>query len=350
MRTARCVFIIMGSIIGAGFISGRELLRFFGGEGFIPTAFIASSVFFLLIYFLLSLGRRHGGFKGVKRAFPRPAAIAFDVLLYVSLFIITSGMLAGIDSLFPAIAPLPAALSAAVCALLCVKGMNGLAAANMFAVPCILIFLAVAITGGGDIGYSSALPDPMRTYSAVVYAGLNIFLAAPVICDLGEKMEKGKAAAALITAALLFVFMCLILLAVGGKKEGESYSFPLLYALKKYPFFKSICLFGAFTTLISAYYPLFLLCSPLKRPAGVIARAAILLAAGALSRIGFGGIVEGLYPPMAAAGFAMLLSAALYYFLFYKRNGGVHSPRHSAKKRHRRHDKIELEHLPAVDD
>lgn len=340
----------MGSVIGAGFISGRELLRFFGGDGFIPTAFIAASVFFLLIFFLLSLGRRYGGFAGVKRAFPRPAAAAFDILLYVSLFIIISGMLAGIDSLFPAIAPLPSIISAAVCMSLCVKGIGGLAAANLLAVPCMLIFLAVAIPCGGQMSYSALLPDPMRTYSATVYAGLNIFLAAPVICDLGEKMDRGKGVAAAVTAALLFVFMCLILSAVCKNEEVESYSFPLLYALKKYPFFTAICLFGAFTTLISAYYPLYSLCAPLKKPARIALRAAVLAAAGALSRMGFNKIVEGLYPPMAAAGFAMLLSAALYYFLFYERHGGVHSARHDAKERHRRHNQVKLKHLPAVDD
>lgn len=248
----------------------------------------------------------------MTRAFPRGASAIFKVLLYASLFIIMSGMLAGIDSLFPAASPLPSVISAALCVIICIKGIGGLTAANVIAVPCMLIFLAVAIPIGGDMGYISGEADTARALSAVIYAGLNIFLAVPVICDLGKDMAKGKGVTAFLAAALLFIFICLILSAVCNKDEADGYSFPLLYALKSFPFFTVICVFGAFTTLISAYYPFYSLLAPLKKPLSIIARIGILLLAGALSRLGFTDIVEKIYPIMAAAGFAVLLLSAVW--------------------------------------
>jgi len=312
MRAAKSVLVIMGSVIGAGFISGRELLRFFGQKNFIPTAFISATVFFLLIYFLLNMGFCYGGFNGALRAFPRAASIIFKGLLYVSLFIIISGMLAGINSIFPNASPVPSIISAAACVIICIKGIGGLTAANIIAVPCILIFLAVAIPFGGNISYATGEVELIRPLSAVIYAGLNIFLAAPVICDLGKDMKRSKGVTAFASALLLFIFICLILSAVCDSEKAESFSFPLLYALKKFPFFKAVCVFGAFTTLISAYYPLYSLFNRAKKPVAIAARAVILIAAGALSKIGFNDIVEKIYPIMAAAGFASLLLAAVW--------------------------------------
>lgn len=55
-KTLNCIFTVTGTVIGAGFISGRELVRFFGAEKFIPAAFVAA-IFIRVVYILAFASR-----------------------------------------------------------------------------------------------------------------------------------------------------------------------------------------------------------------------------------------------------------------------------------------------------
>ena len=68
MGLFRGVFFILGGAIGAGFISGAELVRFFHTKYFLLSLFSASALFGLLVWRFLVLGKKYGGFAGTMQA------------------------------------------------------------------------------------------------------------------------------------------------------------------------------------------------------------------------------------------------------------------------------------------
>ena len=56
MGIVRAAFFIVGTSIGAGFISGAELVRFFRGEQFLLPVILSSVLFSLLVFVFLRLG------------------------------------------------------------------------------------------------------------------------------------------------------------------------------------------------------------------------------------------------------------------------------------------------------
>ena len=52
---------IVGGAIGAGFISGAELVRFFHTQNFFLPVLLSCLLFFAQCALFLSLGKRHGG-------------------------------------------------------------------------------------------------------------------------------------------------------------------------------------------------------------------------------------------------------------------------------------------------
>ena len=96
---AKAGFALTGSVIGAGFISGAELVRFFPSQGFLPYIAAAALLFFGCFFLLFECGRRYGGFAGtVQAVFGRRAAVVRAAVL-VGSFVTCGSMLAGLAAL-----------------------------------------------------------------------------------------------------------------------------------------------------------------------------------------------------------------------------------------------------------
>ena len=61
MGVVRTALFLIGTTIGAGFLTGAELIRFFGGNGYLPSLALACAVYCLACAFFLSLGKKYGG-------------------------------------------------------------------------------------------------------------------------------------------------------------------------------------------------------------------------------------------------------------------------------------------------
>ena len=75
MNTLKTALVLIGTTIGAGFITGAELLRFFH-EGYLGALFLSCLLYFFVCVFFLRLGRKYGGYEGALRALFRSAAPA----------------------------------------------------------------------------------------------------------------------------------------------------------------------------------------------------------------------------------------------------------------------------------
>lgn len=306
--------LIIGTVIGAGFASGQEIVAFFGAAYISPlVAVVCGALLAAGSYMFLYLGARFGA-RNVSELNEKvlgrlhPAADAF--LLFNSL-IVLAGMLAGLDALggmfFP-LRPLYSIAGAAVCGLVVCKGLNGLLKCNSLLIPAVIgIIVAVcAASVGPPLAERTLRFDP---FACATYAAMNLILAGTVLAtaDVGKKRAAVCSAAA---GAVMGALLLLIILALNANgAEGEM---PLLSLARKYPplFYAMAAVVAAaiFTTMLTAASSLsdWLTAATGARRFSV---AAVLLAGLILSNLGFGTVVGVLYPVIGILGAVYLVLA-----------------------------------------
>ena len=371
---------LVGTVIGAGFLSGAELVRFFPAQGVLPHAAVAAGLFFLCFLFLYRLGGACGGFAGVLARFGKAAPLLRAVLL-ASSFVLCAGMLAGMESLaregFGLDLPFPLLSLLALLPLyfLSGRGMRGLYAVDVALVPLILLFI-VTRAGGALQSMQPEAPGGAAASLAGVclYVSMNAFLAAPVVCDAGAAdRAKGAARAGAAGCAMAALFLGFCIAAVAGAVAGSgagSAELPFLAALGggrvMRLLFSAVCACAILTSLFSAYYPLHRAAGGAPRPG--LLRAGICAAAFLLSAAGLGGLVRFVYPLVGVAGVLFFLALALSALRrsgsrpralsapvfrserpgqllfdedpFRQRDGGIHACRQNAEDDGRRHHEI----------
>ena len=367
---AKAGFALTGSVIGAGFISGAELVRFFPSQGFLPYIAAAALLFFGCFFLLFECGRRYGGFAGtVQAVFGRRAALVRAAVL-VGSFVTCGSMLAGLAALagegfgLGAWRYLVSLAGVLLVFALAHAGMRGLFAVNLVLVPAILLFLAFYAAAPGAEAY---VRQPAQTDAfggmvrVLLYVSMNVFLAAPVACDAGAACGgRGTGGAGCALAAGLVGFGAAVVLAnIAAAGDALYAEMPFLRAVgaggAAGVVFAAVSACGIFTTLIASYYPLHNLFGGKKR--APLGRALLCACMFLFSLFGLTHIVRFVYPLIGGAGLAFLAACAFSlrrsFFdeqFFRQRDKRVHARRQHAQDHRRRHHKVEAEHLPAVDD
>ena len=348
MGTFQAALFIIGTSIGAGFISGAELVRFFHTKYFFLPVIISEVFFFAMTLLFMRLGKKYGGYKNTLQAlFGRGAGAVYAILILVS-FIPCAGMLAGLDALVPSMSPLPSILGLVIVLLFLKRGMKGISVLNSILVPVLLLFVFFA-RGQGVLGFSFPI-QLTAVAGGALYAGMNVFLAAPVLMEAGKEMKR-LASPALLAAAVIAVSAICVLSKIYG--EGQSAieaELPFLYVMRGQKSFYIAAALAILTSLASSLYPLLTMCDSLKGKSKNAAKGMVLLAAFGLSRLGLSGIVGALYPLIGGGGIFLSVVCFLYNQLLEKNNEKVHSRRKQTKNKRGSHHKIQLKHLPAVDD
>lgn len=348
MGVLRGTFFIVGTTIGAGFLTGAELVRFFRAENFLFPVFFSSAIFFGMCLLFLSEGRKHGGYRGALSAlFGKREGIAETVAALFS-FIPCAGMLAGLDAILPAFSPLLSLIGLAVGVTVLGKGTKGISLFNLILVPLLLLFIFVF--GRGDKSFFYPSVGNSGFAGGAVYAGMNAFLAAPVLMDAGKDMKKILPPAIL---SALFVAVSALWILGGIYREGAgaiNAEMPYLYVMRGKKIFFVAVACAILTSFVSALYPPYRLCDRAKGHKKTAAKGFVLLAAFSLSRFGLTGIVNYFYPALGVAGLCLSAFCIFHDYLFEKYHEKIHSRRQHAQDRRRAHDEIELEDLPAVHD
>lgn len=301
-------FAIIGTVIGAGFISGREIITFFKGD-MLVSSILLCVIFFLAFYFLLTL----------KNLPDSKLLICFQPLILVGNLITLSGMISAVDEVFFSITdgfvkiPFFSVIILIFSYFLMKKGIGGLKIINTILVPSIIVVTLVITLIFSSLSYSVTFEIP--TGKLVAYVGMNTFMSSTVFIDLGKDLNKKQALyTSLISSGVLCLFIFFIYSAlVASPVEIRDSAVPMLARLKNlkvlYYIFSVIMLFGIVTTLFSAHYPLF--CFAQTFPRSKIANAVVLIAAFAISRFGFYNIVNYLYPFLGASGAIYIITVAI---------------------------------------
>ena len=347
MGLIKTALLIIGTSIGAGFLSGAELVRFFRCENFLPPVLLSSGVFFLLTSLFLLLGRRHGGYDGAVDDLFKRGAPAVNTTLSLLAFIPCAGMLAGLDALAPKLAPFLSLGGLVLVLVFLRKGMKGISALNAVLVPVLVGFVFFSACGGLAFTY----PAQSRFSGwGIVYAGLNAFLAAPVLMDAGKTAKKPILSSVLAAAIVALCAVCVLGVVTREGESALSAELPFLFAMRESKLFYAASALAILTSLGSSLYPLLRLAEGLKGRAKNAAKGMILLAAFAFSRFGLKGIVGIFYPLMGCLGLIFSLICVFDEYFFQKHDEEVHRRRKQAENTGRAHHKVKLKYLTAVHD
>lgn len=316
-------FALIGSVIGAGFITGREILSFFYGQSPLIVFFCIFALFFGTFMLVLTVKNEvsrtllEGGDKVV---------CFFNLLSVASMLGATESLASdlGIGCDFPIWSIAMLLLSVFVC----LKGMKGLAAFNCVLVP-IMLFVVFFIVAANFNGADAVGGGAFDCFSMMKYVAMNVFLTQPLLTSVRsdynktgapvkDTPEKGKGRKSLIaSAAVISAVTALVLSATAAAflsvlpNESALSDIPVLYVAGKGKAAVRIVGFtvalGIITTLVGSLYPV---ATIVKGRFSLVWTTAVCLLSLALSRLGFFVIVDKIYP-------ALGVLAIVYYALTF---------------------------------
>ena len=347
MGTIRAALFLIGTTVGAGFLTGAELVRFFGGAGYLFALAAACGMQFACGVLFLSLGKKYGGCNGAMRALFGRSGKAIYIMLLAVTFFPCAGMLAGLDALISNYAPFPSIIGLAVVVFFLCRGLRGVGALNTALVP--FLIALVLLTGIGKVAAPLQMPALSEGGNAVLYAGMNTAFAAPVLMDTGREVRAPVRACAFASVCIFLCGACILggIFAMGDAALVSP--MPYLVVIRGRRVFAVAVGCSVLTSLSSALYPLFTACERLGAQKNA-ARGVVLLAAFILSRVGLARVIDLFYPIAGAIGIVFSVVCVLDEYLFQQYHKGVHARRKQTENKGRAHDKVQLKHLTAVDD
>lgn len=333
-------FSIIGSVIGAGFITGREILTFFYGQSPIWVFILLLAFFFLLMFSVMTV-KGEMSLYAVERA--DNVICLFNILMIASMLGATESLARdmGVGCAFPVWSVVMLLVSIVVCA----GGMSRLDKFNAVLVSVMLgiVFLIVALKLPSVSLEFSAAGTHVNFFAVAKYVGMNILLAQPLLGNIRRENNAFGQVETTVKTSVLTAFAAAFLLSLTAAaflavlpKESAFAELPILHIVgTNKVFYYSVSLtvaLGIITTLVGSMYPLlnysFFAKSAgemsatkaerkenrgdaKKRRRGKIIRAVcICMLSLGVSRLGFYVIVDKIYPLLG------VLSLAYYLFTF----------------------------------
>ena len=327
MKDAKQVFqiatIFIGTIVGAGLASGKEITEFFTTYG-VRSIFgiIFTGLFYMLLCSIISkisIENNLNSYSDVMNLvspniFGKLTGVVTTVYLMCSASIILAGSGAIINQFFGIPKIVGTLIMATIAILILLRGTNGLVEINGIIVPA-LIFVISTLTilyvffSGQSLNPMEILRTESNTsngwiVSTILYAGYNVLCCTGVIVPISTKygnrktMLKGICLGAGILT-LLCISINLILLV--NQPYIYEYEIPLLYVADRFGKPIQVMLLGIilaemFSTEVSDVYSIG---QTLKQTFNIDFKKAVIgivLLAIPISQIGFSNLIETIYP------------------------------------------------------
>lgn len=201
----------IGTVVGAGFATGQEIVQFFtlyhiwGLVGILLSSFL----FIWLGTKMMILSHRIQAYSYQEfnvYLFGKALGTAVNVFVFIILFGVTSVMLSGTGSIFEEQLGLSYQLGIIVTLLLCyivmLKGLNGIFIVNSLVVPMMLLFSLIVLVKVFWFDSSSSIEGAYQLWqwqgtwdgwkwliSALTYVAFNLAMAQAVLVPLGKEMK-----------------------------------------------------------------------------------------------------------------------------------------------------------------
>ena len=313
------IFLVVASVVGAGFISGREHLSFFGVNGYFLNLII-SFLFFILSYIVVGFcAKQTTDFSCFcNRVFYGDKFIKISV--YICCFLSSCVMASVIDGLLEFINPIKgvpvySTLALIVVVLLSSKGEKNAKIVGLILLPIVLVSIVVVslISPNFAVDFNVSL-SPNSLVKALLYSTMNIFLNLPIIFDsVKGKTTKTMIINGVFITIILFVQSLMILSVMSGSKlQFLSTEIPFFMAIGgNKTLFNLLCLTAVLTSLMTVIYPL---CQVVQKWGVVWGKSVLVTGCVLLSMVGVGIVVDFVYPVIGAVG-CLFLTKCVYFLI-----------------------------------
>lgn len=325
------VAIFIGSVVGAGFASGREIALYFGSQS-VAAPIVAGLAIGFLCYVFLEVGRLTNG-KVLPTMFGKFHKVA-EILLRLANFAVYAAMIAGAEFIVRKTFGIRGGgvVSGILC-MACISFKKGLAAVNTVLTPLIIVLVGVLVAKAEDFSVGSGY----SFWSPLSYASMNLATGGYLISRYGVKASPAKnAVVGTLTAATATALLVAVYFIV---RENPTAEMPLhLFAEQNgLSVLSGVLIFAAiFTTMTSCL-------AATVENGGFVGAALSTSAAFLIAILGFAPLVNTVYPVIGCIGIGftawsviVLLykkywNSPLLYPLFRKRNRRIHEPREHAQ-------------------
>ena len=328
------IFLIVGSVIGSGFSSGKEMVVYFARFGKYSYLYILiTCVLFVFVFYIL-LNNAGKAEKRLKKSY------ILNLINIFICFIFASSMFAGLKSL---ISDYGTIIYIVLCIFLIISclfvtiiGLNSLQKINLILMPVIIIIFFIVLI------YCSSLEAILGVYNSTklgiffspLYVILNTSTAGIVISQSGKKLTKKQTwIASIVSTAILSVFLLFGNFILQRNFHSFQLDMPFLYLVKTSSI---LTFFMKFVIFVGCITSLFSLCLTLKISLNVIVKKEIstvlitVFVPFVISEFGFSEIVSIFYPIASVLGIYILFDLFLIPF-FKQTNNKIHTTSEKAE-------------------
>jgi uncharacterized membrane protein YkvI len=335
--------VYIGTVVGAGFASGQEIMQFFTcfGKAGIITLILSGLLFYIIAASVMDVAVKYnvynykdfiGLIAGKKLGF------AYDALITVFLVIVASIMFSGSGALFEESLGLPGiwgiVLMAALTLVIILQDMTGLLRINSVIVPflfaVILSVLGATIVTGDFAGIGVKLSENYRgsfvkpLVYMVFYCCYNTFLSVGVLAAIPQSIRSRKILKAGVFFGALGLMLLSLMLNISLTLKSPQvlrYSIPMHYITSGFGtivgYAVSFCIWcEIFSTAVSDVFSVAKRLSAGKPAHFASAGALTVLLCLPLSFFEFKGLISFFYPLFGAL--SILMVVRLLYFSYRK--------------------------------
>lgn len=343
VSTLKVAATYIGTIVGAGFATGQELLQFFTrfGIGGLGGLIVTTILFIAFGYIIMDLGRElnaRSHLEIVRYSGGKFIGTFIDIIITIFLFGSVTAMIAGTGALFEQQLKLPSILGnllmAVITALTVLTGIQGVINSISYVVP----FLLTAVLG---ISVYSVIHFPSNLYAmpemmghsdlinhwlvaAILYVSYNTVISVGILGPLGNEAQNKKAiwTGAILGGLGLGLGSLMIYAALSGHiADIEKLEVPMIFIAGRISplvqvIYAVVLIAEVYTTAVSSLYSFASRIVDTKKTAR-IGRTLVIgstIAALLASQFGFSNLVKYIYPLEGYCGVALLIALVIKTF------------------------------------
>lgn len=317
-------FVLIGTIIGAGFASGREIYTFFCVYGIngLWGILLSNSVIGLVIYLTFKTVldnniRTYSEFTKLLVGSNKVLNYTINNIMNIFLLISFVVMVSGFGAYFNQEFGIPVILGSIIIAILTFftffKNIDGIVKINTLLIP-ILIFLVVLLGFRENIFSFSLTTLPSISsfswiFKGILYASYNSILLIPIIINLQSLISRKKQVKYVIaiTLAIMIVLSLIIyILLTLNIQKIKNIEIPIVFIANKFGLiykylYGFVILIAIFTTAVSQGYSFLNNISKNKKQYFIYS-VLICTFSITFSNVGFGKLLDVLYPLLGVLG------------------------------------------------
>ena len=332
--------VFIGTIVGAGLASGKEITEFFtmfGYKSFI--GIILCGIFYIAMGTIISkiaLMHKLNSYSDVMHVIS-PNILGKFTGVITTLYLISSAsiILAGSGALINQFFGVPKLLGSILMLILAsiflLRGTDGLIEVNTFIVPALIITMTTItilyfVFCRDMVTVENIVSFPPKKegiwLSTLLYAGYNVLCCSGVLAPLSTQMKKSRTMAIGISVGALGLTLlcCMInLMLTINQPYIYEYEIPLLFIAQRFgPLIQAILLvviwLEMFSTEVSDVYSI---SKSLEQTFNIKFKLGIFIVlafALPISQIGFGNLISTLYPLFGLLSLIFITQCVVYYF------------------------------------